>query len=170
MHAEAYYFVKDCLDRLPPRQVVVEYGGRNVNGSVRELFNGVHSYTSVDIVPGDGVDRLADAVEYLPELVPDTVVCCEVLEHTAKWPEIVKAAGRILDPANGVLILTCACDPRAPHSTLDGGAVRVYEHYQNVDPMALTNILDQAGFEEHETSVLEDRGDLQVIAWRAQRA
>lgn len=169
MHHEAYYFIKEALTRIPPRSVVVEYGGRNINGTVKELFEGVPSYTSIDIVIGPGVDKLADAVTYIPEEVPDTVICCEVLEHSPKWPEIVKAAGRILDPEKGILLLTCATMGRTPHSGMDGGPVRSFEYYKNVDPMEMTNVLEQAGFQEFEMEVLEGKGDLQVLAWKKEK-
>lgn len=169
MHAAAMKFVQACVNQLPPRLQVLEYGGRNINGSVRGLFNSAVTYTSIDIVLGPGVDKLGDAATYLSPTPVDTVVCCEVLEHSNKWADIVKAAGRVLDPVTGVLILTCATIGRAPHSSVDGAQVREGEYYGNVQPLELTAILDMAGFEEHETTVLEQEGDLQVIAWKKAR-
>lgn len=164
MHAAAMKFVDQCVRRLPPRKQVLEYGGRNINGTVRNLFNGA-DYYCIDLVAGPGVDKVADAVSFQPMVVPDTIICCEVLEHSGKWPFIVLRASKVLDPEIGVLILTCATEPRAPHSSVDGGQMREGEYYGNVDVLELTNVLDQAGFEEHETNKTED-GDLQVIAWK----
>jgi hypothetical protein len=144
--------------------VVLEYGGRYINGSIRPLFDSPE-YTSIDIVPGDGVDVVADAATYTPTKVPDTIVCCEVLEHTDAWADIVKQAGSTLDPENGILILTCATHGRQPHSAVDGGALRGGEYYGNVDPMECTAVLDMAGFQYYEVNAIEN-GDLQVIAWK----
>lgn len=163
MHPAAYSFVSECLQRVSPRNNILEYGGRNINGSVRSLFDG-SEYFSIDIVLGPGVDLLADAATYRPQTVPDTIVCCEVLEHTPAWAEIIKNAGKSLDADEGVLILTCACAPRRPHSAVDGGEVRGGEYYGNIDPMQLTAILDVAGFRYYDVECT-DQGDLQAIAW-----
>lgn len=168
MHPAAYNFVRETLSSLPPRKDVLEYGGRNINGTVRELVESP-SYISIDLVFGPGVDRIADAVSYRPLTVPDTVICCEVLEHSSRWVDIVKAAGRILDPETGIFIMTCACNPRKPHSAVDGGIVRDFEYYANIDPMELSTVLEVAGFPEFELTVDDKDGDLQVIAWKKAR-
>lgn len=168
MHPQAFRFVQECLKRLPPRKSVLEFGGRNINGTVRVLFDGRVSYTSIDLVGGSGVDHIGDAVSYVPTSTPDTVVCCEVLEHTPKWPFIVRNAKRVLGD-KGVLILTCACEPRAPHSGVDGHALSLgfhkEEYYGNVDPMELGTVLENAGFKEWDLEVDDIAGDIRVLAW-----
>jgi hypothetical protein len=158
--------VQECVERIGPRKEVVEYGSRHINGSIRPLFTG-GGYVGVDIVGGSGVDVVADACSYKPRVTPDTIVCCEVLEHTIAWPDIVKAAGRVLSD-DGVFILTCATEPRAPHSAYDGGQVRPGEYYGNVDILEFTNVLFQAGFKQHETTKTL-AGDLQCIAWKKEQ-
>jgi len=165
MHQAAFEFVLDKVSHLPPRRKVLEYGGRDINGTVRPLFD-TPEYLSIDIRGGRGVDLVADAATYTHPYKVDTVICCEVLEHSPKWPQIVMAAGRSLDPNSGVLILTCACNPRAPHSGHDGGEVMQGEYYGNVDPMVLTQALDAAGFVKYEIDCDEKAGDLRVIAWK----
>lgn len=63
---------------------VVEIGGLDVNGGVRDLF--ACPYTTVDRQDGAGVDVVQDGAEYLAYRcnlgdAPHTVVCLEALEH-----------------------------------------------------------------------------------------
>jgi len=150
---------------LPPRRQVLEFGGRNINGSVRVLFDSGVPYTSIDLVPGSGVDAVGDAVSYVPTSTPDTVICTEVLEHSPMWPVIVKRAGTLLEE-DGVLILTCAGYPRAPHSSMDGHVLypHEYEYYHNIDPMELGAVVEGAGFKEWDLEVDELAGDLRLLA------
>jgi len=131
--------------------------------------DGLVSYTGIDLIGGIGVDIVADAVTYKPPRgdQPDTVVCCEVLEHSPIWVDIVLAAGRVLSD-DGILILTCATEPRAPHSAYDGGEMRPREYYGNVDVLDFANVLFQAGFKQHETNKTSD-GDLQCLAWKKEQ-
>ena len=114
---------------------MLEIGSRNINGSVRPLFNGA-VYLGIDTTAGPGVDETADGAHFQPGLLLDTVVCCEVLEHTESAADIIGNSLRILEPG-GVLIVTCAAPPRAPHSAVDGGALQPGEYYQNIYPKQL---------------------------------
>ena len=137
---------------------VLEFGSRFVNGGVRDLFG--EPYIGLDIEPGPGVDVVADAASYRHPVPVDVVVCCEVLEHTPAWREIIaNAAANLVD--GGLFILTTATDPRAPHSAVDGGAVRGGEHYANIDPEDLTLVLKEH-FTEARISVLGE--DLRAAA------
>ena len=160
MHTEAFEFVMETLVQLPRRTRVVEFGARDFNGSIRPLFAAADEYTSVDILPGPNVDVVIDAAEYTPPRAPDTVVCCEVLEHASNAPRIVENALRILEPG-GVLLLTCATDPRAPHSGIDGAMVRPGEYYANVSPDDLVEWLAGADVRILNTW---SWGDLQCLA------
>lgn len=130
MHPEAYQWVAQHAPQHPVR--VVEFGSRDINGGVRHLFAG--SYLGIDIEAGPGVDVVADAARLDLGGGYDVVVCCEVLEHTPAWREIVASAGRALR-AGGVLILTCAGPGRAPHGA-EGGPVGG-EYYANVTVVEL---------------------------------
>ena len=160
MHAEARSFVARVLASLPPRQSVVEIGSRNINGTVRDLFD--CQYVGLDLMPGPGVDLVLDAGEYEPEGEVDTVVCCEVLEHTEDAAGIVGAAHRMLAPG-GVLILTCATEPRYPHSAIDGGALRPGEFYRNVSSRELRDWLANFESVEIETTM---PGDIYAVAMK----
>lgn len=162
MHAEAYRYVLGAVQQLAPRYRVVEFGGRNFNGSVRPLFAYAESYVVTDLYPGFNVDWVGDALDYLPPEPIDTVVCCEVLEHSPQWPELLEHAYSIL-PQRGVLIVTCAAPPRAPHSGFDGNAVRPGEYYCNVEPADFELVMDRLKWHESTISV-EPRGDLYCLA------
>ncbi|MCC7372530.1 MAG: glycosyltransferase [Chloroflexi bacterium] len=168
MHAECFAWVRNTIEQLPARRRVVEIGGRNINGSVRPLFAGAE-YTAVDVAPGAGVDVVEDGATYQPEAPPDTVVCCEVLEHAPNAEQIVANAVRILAPG-GLLILTCATDPRPPHSGHDGGGLQAGEHYRNVPMADVERWLRAAGVETVRGHVDTQRGDLMVEAWKSGRS
>ena len=160
MHREAYAFVARCLAALPPRRLVVELGSRWVNGGIRELL-GDATYIGVDLVPGRGVTVLADAADYEGPGGVDTVIAGELLEHTPKGKAIVAHAYDMLQ-SGGVLIVTCATDPRAAHSGIDGGPVRPGEYYANVSERDLRAWLEP--FDDVAVEMHTNRGDLYAMA------
>ena len=133
MHAGAQHFVAYVARCLPLRERVCELGSRDVNGSVRGLFPGA-SYVGVDLEPGPGVDVIGDPATWRPEPAQgfDTVVSTETLEHTPHAKAICATAYALLEE-RGVFILTAAAVGRAPHSAIDGGALRHGEFYRNID-------------------------------------
>lgn len=132
-------------------QSVLDIGGRDVNGTPRELFPHADPYRVLDALDGPGVDVVADAAAWMPDRAYDVVVCCEVLEHAAVWRDILRTALAALRPG-GVLVATMAGPLRAPHSGVDGYAVRPGEHYANIGPTELEVWLGMCGF----TGVLVD--------------
>lgn len=134
---------QDALDWVAahavPAERVVDIGGRDINGSPRRLF-GDATYTVVDLLAAPNVDVVADVCLWKPKHLFDVAVCCEVLEHTDKWREILAAAAR-LTRKGGLLIVTAAGPGREPHSALDGGEPRPDEHYANIDPDDLADAL-----------------------------
>jgi SAM-dependent methyltransferase len=144
MHAAALAFVASVAADRPPG-LVVELGGCNVNGTVRQLFS--EPYLCTDVRPGDGVDIVADGSTYEPPTPPACVVCCEVLEHTPAAEAICRNAYRMLQPG-GVFIVTTAGVGRLPHSatgrpvTMIDGVVILEEYYANVTFDQLTAWLD----------------------------
>lgn len=158
MHAEAFAYVESAARNWSGRKVV-EFGSRNVNGSVRPLFTGAE-YVGVDAAPGPDVDVVADASTWTGKGF-DCVVCCEVLEHTPKGAEIVAAARKTLKKG-GVFIATCATTGRAPHSAVDGAAVRPGEYYRNVTRPTFEKWLTDAKFSSWDITVRD--GDLYCTA------
>lgn len=129
MHESARNFIARFATDSP--LAVLEIGGRNLNGTVRDLFPGAH-WTALDLLPGPGVDLVCDFLDFTPPGPLDLIVCCEVLEHAEHWREIVHRAAAFL-ATGGRLLITCAGPARAPHSGIDGGHVlHAGEHYANI--------------------------------------
>lgn len=164
MHTAAFRAVEERLCGVVPPQMVVEFGSRNVNGSVRPLFPGA-LYVGVDVAPGSCVDVVADAASYEPVVKPSCVVCCEVLEHAENAKQIVTNAVNILEPG-GIIIVTCASDGRAPHSAVDGGPLREGEYYRNVPPDELLRWLEEAGAERVQVTYNEACGDAYAVGFK----
>jgi hypothetical protein len=148
MHAAAFEFVKWAVDHFAARGPVIEIGSRNINGSVRSLFaHCAPPYIGLDIAPGPGVDQVADAATFAPAVKVQTVVCCEVLEHTPAVPQILHQIAHRMVAANGLIIITCATDGRAPHSARDGGPLQPGEFYRNCSPAAFESWAKAAGLD-----------------------
>jgi predicted methyltransferase len=152
MHKEAHDFI--AAHGTTNALTVVEFGSRNINGGVRDVFPNAR-YIGIDIEAGDGVDEVGDAASWSTRKNVDVVVCCEVFEHTDVWYDIVQNAYDVLCDG-GVFLVTAANLDRAPHSAVDGGPLRDGEWYENVDPDALQQALLAAGFE---TVDVIERGD-----------
>jgi SAM-dependent methyltransferase len=166
MHKEAFEFAAQTLDDLDlPTIRALEIGARDFNGGVRELVERLQPewYLGIDTAPGPGVDAIGDGSDYQPPIVPNLVLCTEVLEHTPHAREVVRQIGRVLEPG-GFALITCATDPRAPHSGVDGYAVRAGEYYANVRPRDLDEWLTLAGLDALVFEVHDDRGDLYAYA------
>lgn len=123
---------------------VLDVGGRDINGSPRQILADATSWLSVDLIDGPGVDIVGDIVALDMVDVADTVVCLEVLEHAENWPDIVAACVTACRPGGRVL-LTAAGPSRVPHSAFDGGPLHPGEHYENITVRALTKALKTAG-------------------------
>lgn len=145
MHVEALVAMLHFVGSLPtPPMAVYEIGSRHYNGSVRFLFPQA-SYHGIDLKSGSGVDAVADGTTYQPPFTPDCVVCCEVFEHTPKWPALVAQAYAVLAPG-GHLLVTCAGPLRPPHGDEGQEVVPEGEYYQGVTQEALAAILHEVGF------------------------
>jgi len=166
MHDSAYNFVREFAWRLMPARFILEFGSRNVNGTVRGIFRH-HVYWGIDLMPGKGVDQVGNAATYQhPAGSVDVVLCLETLEHTPEIEAIVKNAYRNLS-VGGYFVVTCATDPRLPHSAVDGGALRPDEYYRNIAPGDLKSYAVDAGFKVVELLVKQipdHGGDLYMIA------
>ncbi len=160
MHDAAFLFVARAVStqRLDSRPLVaVELGACNVNGSVRALFHADTAWTGIDLRPGAGVDVVMAAEEYQPVRPVDVVVTTETLEHAPGWRDIIVNAAGILR-APGWLIVTAAGPGRTPHGC-DGGSVGD-EHYANIDPDALLDALNAAGFSASMVETNDVAGDV----------
>jgi hypothetical protein len=149
MHAEAMGWVRKfaTTDALS----VLDIGGRFINGTPRICFPNASPYTVLDIAPGPGVAIVADASTWEPTRTWDMVISTEVFEHTPVWPQICATAFEACAPG-GLLVLTMAGPGRDPHSGVDGGPLRDGEHYANVDPDHLLDVLVGCGFVDVEVN------------------
>ncbi len=138
MHPEARAFHTSVLAGRHFHRVV-EVGGRDVNGGLRDLFT-CDEYTCLDLEAGPGVDVVADCRDWTPDELADLVLCAEVLEHAPDPAGVVKACISYLAPG-GLLVLSCAGPGRAPHSGHDGMLLRPGEHYANILPNDLQDWL-----------------------------
>jgi predicted methyltransferase len=161
MHAEAFAWVAQHATQA--EVTVLDLGGRNVNGSIRDLFPNATRYVAVDIREGEGVDVVADASTWVPDAEYDVVVSTETFEHTAVWPEICLTAFKALKPG-GSLILTMAGPGRSEHSAIDGGPLQPGEYYGNVDPEHLKHTLITAGFKDVMVDSRVSPADTRAIA------
>lgn len=131
MHQQAYDWIAKQALMLPPRRSILEMGSKSVNGGVRNVFANADIYHGIDLSAGEGVDEVADAADYRTSQRFDTVVCCEVLEHTNRTREICSNAHRHLT-RNGIFLVTAAAVGRPAHSAVDGGELKEGEFYRNV--------------------------------------
>lgn len=142
MHAGPYSFVERYATDEPIR--ILEIGSRNINGTVRDHFPAA-DYVGVDLMPGPGVDVVGDASKQTFKKLFDLVLCCEVFEHTDRWPVLLSAAYMALRPG-GRIIVTCAARGRRAHSGIDGGELRPDEHYSNLRAGDLAKEIEESGF------------------------
>lgn len=161
MHDAVRTYVADKLTGLSPVDVL-DLGGRDVNGSTRDLFGDVN-YVVVDIAEGPGVDIVANAADLDLGRTFDVVLSTEVLEHTARAAEIVAAACRHVS-RGGVFIATMAGPGRHPHGASGESSPPPGEHYENVAPDVLERWLSDAGFSSWDVDQLAL--DVRCIAWR----
>lgn len=159
MHQQVLDWIGLEASALPPGVDVLEIGSLDINGTVRPLFAGAGSFHGIDLVPGPGVDEVADGAVWHPPRSYDVVLCAEVLEHAPRWPDVVGTMWRACRPG-GTLLITCATDPRPPHSAIDGLDVRPDEHYANVGAADLLACLHVLGATDVALEVAGGRGDL----------
>lgn len=163
MHNEAYGWVAEHA--TGERVAVLDIGGRNINGSVKALFPAADPYLSLDLFEGPGVDIVADASTWQPDRLYDVVVCCEVFEHTDKWPAILRTAMKALCQG-GLFVATMAGPGRPVHSGIDGaGRLLDGEHYANIIPELLESSLMDAGFRDIRIDVRKRPSDVRCVAW-----
>lgn len=164
MHAEAMQWIAAHSTDEPVS--VLDLGGRDINGSPRGLWPNATRYTVLDILPGDGVDVVADASTWQPNDTWDVVVSAETFEHTASWPAICRTAYMACRPG-GTFIVTTAGPGRPPHSGIDG-EFRLHpgEHYANVPARELKRVLIETGFKNVVVDSQPSPADTRAVATR----
>ena len=163
MHEQAERWVRDHVTGKQ-FDLVIELGSCDVNGGIKHLFD-CEEYVGVDVVPGPNVDIVSDAALFRPQRLAACVVTTEMLEHAENAREICIAAIDMLEPG-GMFIATAAGPGRAPHSAIDGRAVRAGEYYGNIDPNELTSWLVEAGFVEYIVDRQRRPADVRCVAYK----
>jgi 2-polyprenyl-3-methyl-5-hydroxy-6-metoxy-1,4-benzoquinol methylase len=145
---------------------VLDLGGRDINGSARDAFPNATRYTVLDILPGEGVDIVADAATWEPDELYDVICAAEIFEHTASWPAICRTAYVACKPG-GRFIVTTAGPGRPPHSAIDG-LFRLHpgEHYANVPASELERVLVETGFKDVTVDSQPSPADTRAVATR----
>lgn len=156
MHREVEQFVHEKTNGRYFDNVL-EIGGRNVNGGVRDLIV-YGDWHTIDIVAGPDVDEVADATTWQPKRSYDLILCLEVFEHTPKWSDILGTISRSTHDKS-TIIITAACPPRIPHGASGEHGVPNGEYYGNVDVDAFITQLRWFWGNDAEISTLP-RGDI----------
>lgn len=146
MHVQAHDYIAQAVQKHGPiTGDVAELGSCDVNGGVKALFPQARSYFGVDITAGPNVDLAIDAADWMPAQQYNCIVSTETFEHTSRWPEILAVAAKALAP-DGLILITCAANPRKPHSAhTDRARVAYGEYYGNVDRQIFKRAADAAG-------------------------
>jgi hypothetical protein len=128
---------------------ILDIGGRNVNGTPRDLFPNA-TYTVLDIHQGTDVDIQANAAEWDPDgRAWHLILCTEVFEHTPEYPAICRTAFEACWPG-GRFIVTCAGPGRASHSAFMEAPQQPGEFYENLTATRLADALSAAGWADIE--------------------
>lgn len=148
MHAAAQQFVQKALsDYGDITGDVVEFGSRNANGGVRNLFPHARSYLGIDSEPGEGVDLVQDATRWRPTHGYACVISTETFEHTAAWRELLRIGAMALAP-DGIMVITCASGSRPRHSaTVPDQRPGPGEYYGNVQSKDFRQAVESFGLE-----------------------
>lgn len=140
-HDDQLRFVSLVREAMPSyftAQKVLEVGSLDINGSVRQFFEGC-DYTGLDVGPGPGVDIVSPGEAYdAPDATFDVVISAECMEHNPQWRQTTLNMMRLLRPG-GLLVLSCAAPGRREHGTSRSApddspltvAVR-QDHYRNL--------------------------------------
>lgn len=134
MHEEVRTFCKNHIRRYEGTiRRVLDAGSFDMNGSTRVLFDRHVKYVGIDIHEGKGVDWVGMAHEYAAKgwdgVLFDALISTECLEHDPHWEKTIRSCCQLVRPG-GLVIMTCASDPRAPHALElwpDG-------YYRNLEP------------------------------------
>lgn len=182
MHREAFEFCEKAANKIGRSasfdgMQIIDVGGRNVNGSVHQLFSGA-IFTTTDIMEDDGVDFVVDfssvgIVDLLDiESKFDVAISTEVLEHSPNWPNIVKNIVDCTKP-RGWIIITCATDGRPPHSAIDGHYLTDMdnEYYCNVSQNDFLNVIERYKIDVDliYTNTTTTHCDLQILMRKSER-
>lgn len=147
--------------RVQPGMTCLDAGSLDVNGSYREMVEGMGlHYTGLDVANGNNVDVVAEKPYRYPltDDAFDAVISGQVMEHVEKPWLWVPELARVLRPGGLLVIIT--------HHTYP-------EHRYPVDcyrymPDGLRVLLDEAGcLHSYDITMLDDaEGTISAVAWK----
>lgn len=173
MHPEAYAGLKKMLDEsgldLNDQYRALDLGGRNVNGSIRNLLPHAQ-WTGLDIVDGPGVDIVRDAtIDWFYGHADsetnrvsrfDIIVSTEMFEHVKDWRDVIRTCTQMLDSSGEEMIFfTCASIGRRPHGASGEWDPPPGEWYQNVSKDDMEDRLSKY-FAHYEVTYNPNPGDI----------
>lgn len=172
-HIQQFVYVNGVRQFLPEyfeARRVLEIGSLNINGSVRQFFQGC-DYLGIDVGEGAGVDRICRGQDFdAPAESFDTVITCEMMEHNPDWARTWLNMIRVMKP-DGLLVLTCATVGRKQHGTSEyqPGASpltvsKQQEHYRNLVADDIAGLMRlERWFSEHAFHVDHESHDLYFV-------
>jgi hypothetical protein len=169
-HPEQVAFVDSIRTRFPDNFEfceVLEIGSRNVNGTVRSLFDSCR-YIGIDCTEGPGVDLVTLAHNFRPPegTLYDTVISCEAFEHDPFLKKtLAVCVGKYLKKG-GLFVATWASPERQEHGTTKSTPEEIYgpdpEYYRGVSAKNFSSIASRW---LDPLEVREERGGQDVYAW-----
>lgn len=141
MHPEAWRWLEVQIQPLLVHAArVADLGGADVNGSPRALFSPQTDYVVLDNREAPNVALVVDGTTWCPppdwRASFDVALSTEVFEHVQHWRAMLYNLWLLLKPG-GVCLVTCATDPRPPHSIVGLVPPPANEWYGNVAPQDL---------------------------------
>ena len=172
-HIEQQNYFHSLKERFPDMfrdKSVLEVGSQNINGTIRDLFEG-GSFVGIDINQAMDVDLVIPGeIVQFPDSSFDVIVTTECLEHASKWQEILQNIIRQLKPG-GFLIMTFAHPGRSAHGTLDSDSYSspyTLDYYKNLSPGMILDKFPTFSkyFSRYEFSYSGDNFDTYFIGFR----
>ncbi|MBL4885345.1 MAG: methyltransferase domain-containing protein [Planctomycetaceae bacterium] len=157
--------VKQKFSNYFENKRVLEIGSRDVNGSVRNLFENC-DYIGIDAVQAAGVDQVCLGHEFNDAPNSFDVVCAvEVFEHDPYAKQTVANMLNLLRPG-GLFFMTCAGQGRPEHGTTRTGPLYGpdADFYCNVSSSMFLEWVQDSPFEEIFLQYNRESSDLYCFA------
>lgn len=157
------------LKEQPTFEMILDIGSLDICGSVGgyNFINrglpwtsivGCKTFIGIDILGGNGVDRIMNAHDLqFDESTFDLVTCCNMLEHDSDPQQTINEAFRVTKK-KGYFLLTTVNQDWGEHKHLGGGETEIYNH---ITKKQLEGWLKKSGFVN--ADVLEWNKNLMVF-------
>ena len=158
-HPQQFFYIQALKQFLPEYfegRKVLEIGSLNLNGSIRQFYQGC-DYTGLDIGEGNDVDVVCFGEDYGSASNQfDMVVSCEAMEHNPGWKKTWLNMLRVVKPG-GLVAMTYATVGRQQHGTEEFNPTaspltvdKKQNYYQNLVAEDFNSIINHdAWFAQH---------------------